>query len=355
MDGRIRSVSALCLSLAAHACGESGPTVPRAATLAEFEQGLQSLQATAHIPGISAAIARDQRITWARGFGKADLASGRSADDTTAYHLASLTKPFASTLMLQLVQEGRVSLDDPVSSYGIQLPGGAVQIRHLLSHTSAGVPGTAFSYDGDRFGLLDAVVLQATGRSFAEALQERILSRLPMRHTAPNPKSASFAASGQSLAAYLANFARGYSWTGSNNALTEYPSQFGTAAGLVSSVRDVAEFSLAMDRNEFLTPATTSLAYTPMKANDGSSLPYALGWFATDYKGVRVVWHYGLWTSISSLIVKIPSRDVTFVLLANSDALSSPYQLGAGRLETSPWARLFLDTFIIAGAPVAVP
>ena len=356
MNSRIRSALLLGFSAAIAACGSAGVTSPRAATMAEFEEGLQTLQASSHVPGISAAIARDQQITWTRGFGKADIASGRAADDTTAYHLASLTKPFAATILLQLVQEGRISLDDPVSSYGIQLPGGAaIRIRHLMSHTSGGVPGSAFSYDGDRFGLLDSVISRGTGQSFAVALNERILSRLPMRHTAPNPQSPFFAVRGLPLAAYQANFARGYSWTGSAHTLTQYPDYFGTAAGLVSSARDMAEFSMAMDRNEFLTPATTALAYAPTVALDGSALPYGLGWFATDYKGVRVIWHYGLWTSISSLIIKIPSRNVTFVLLGNSDALSAPYPLGAGRLDTSPWARLFLDTFIVPGAPVPLP
>lgn len=345
----------LCLA-PAWACGSDGVTVPRAATLAEFERGLQTLQVASHIPGISAVIARDQQITWSAGYGKADIGTGQAATDTTAYHLASLTKPFAATILLQLVQEGRIRLDDPASSYGIQLPGGAgVKIAHLLSHTSGGVPGTAFSYDGDRFGLLDSVITRATGQSFAVALQERILSRLSVRHTAPNPLSSHFAASGLSLETYASNLARGYAWNGSSNTLTAYPSYFGAAAGLVSSARDVAEFSMAMDRNEFLSAATTALAYTPTVALGGSTLPYALGWFATDYRGVRVVWHYGLWTSISSLIVNIPSRSVTFVLLANSDALSAAYPLGAGKLESSPWARLFLDTFIAAGAPVPLP
>ena len=67
----------------------------------------------------------------------------------------------------------------------------------------------------------------------------------------------------------------------------------------------------------------------------------------TDYKGVRIIWHYGLWIANSSLIVKVPDRGLTFVVLANSDALSSPYPLGQGKLETSPWARIFLDTFVI--------
>ncbi|MEO8452833.1 MAG: hypothetical protein ABI647_23795 [Gemmatimonadota bacterium] len=68
---------------------------------------------------------------------------------------------------------------------------------------------------------------------------------------------------------------------------------------------------------------------------------------------MRVIWHYGLWTANSSLIIKVPERELTFVVLANSDALSQPYQLGAGKLESSPWAREFLDAFVIGG--VALP
>jgi hypothetical protein len=62
------------------------------------------------------------------------------------------------------------------------------------------------------------------------------------------------------------------------------------------------------------------------------------------------VWHYGLWTAISSLIIKVPSRNLTFVVLANTDELSSPYPLGAGKLDASPWARAFLDSFVFGTA-----
>ncbi len=60
-----------------------------------------------------------------------------------------------------------------------------------------------------------------------------------------------------------------------------------------------------------------------------------------------MIWHYGLWTANSSLIIKVPERDLTFVVLANTDELSGPYQLGEGRLDTSPWARAFLDAFVV--------
>ena len=116
--------------------------------------------------------------------------------------------------------------------------------------------------------------------------------------------------------------------------------------------RDYAAFSMAMDRDAFLRPATKALAWTPVKSPSGENFPYALGWFATDYKGVRVIWHYGYWTASSTLVIKVPSLGLTFVVLANTDGLSSPYRLGAGKLDDSPWAREFLETFVIARLPL---
>jgi hypothetical protein len=78
-----------------------------------------------------------------------------------------------------------------------------------------------------------------------------------------------------------------------------------------------------------------------------------LGWFSTEYKGVRVIWHYGYWIANSSLVIKVPSRGLTYVVLSNSDQLSAPYPLGSGNLETSPWATAFLDAFVFGN--VALP
>ena len=63
-------------------------------------------------------------------------------------------------------------------------------------------------------------------------------------------------------------------------------------------------------------------------------------------RSVKVQWHYGYWTGNSSLIVRVPERGLTFVLLANSDGLSRNTQLGAGNLLSSPVARLFLEEFV---------
>jgi CubicO group peptidase (beta-lactamase class C family) len=109
---------------------------------------------------------------------------------------------------------------------------------------------------------------------------------------------------------------------------------------------------LALDRGDVISASARDAAFAPTISLSGDTLPYGLGWFSTRYKGERIVWHYGFWTAISSLIIKVPSRGLTFVVLANTDALSSFYPLGAGRLDTSPWARAFLDAFVFGTAAV---
>ena len=334
----------------------SNPAEPVAKNIDEFDRRLESLRQQSHIPAISVAISENQRIAWSKGFGTADLGANRPASDTTVYHFASLTKPFASAVLFQLIEEGRVSLDDPVADYGIVLPTppspGVIRIRHLLSHTSTGIPGTRYSYDGDRFSLLDSVVARATGGSFATELVRRILQPLALTRTAPNPSGAAFNASGLDRATYQANVARGYSYANGTYTPTAYPTNFSTAAGLTGSVLDLAAFSMALDRSAVISEASRDLAFTPTVSLAGDTLPYGLGWFSTTYKGERIVWHYGLWTAISSLIIKVPSRGLTFVVLANTDALSSPYPLASGRLDSSPWARAFLDAFVFGSAEV---
>lgn len=315
---------------------------------------LESLRQQAHIPAISVAISENQRIAWSKGYGTADLDANRNASDSTVYHFASLTKPFASAILLQLSEEGRISLDDPVANYGIVLPNpsgtGVIRIRHLLSHTSGGIPGTKYSYDGDRFSLLDSVIVRATGGSFATELVRRILQPLALTSIAPNPGSAAFSATGLDRSTYRANLARGYTYANGTYAPTAYPTRFSSAAGLTGSALDVAAFSMALDRGDVIGPAARDVAFAPTVSIAGDTLPYGLGWFSTKYKGERIVWHYGLWTAISSLVIKVPSRNLTFVVLANTDALSSPYALGAGRLDSSPWARAFLDAFVFGAA-----
>jgi len=180
------------------ACSDA--TAP-AKSLHEFEDRLAVRQQFARITGMTAAISKGQQIVWAKGFGVVDVATGRPAADTTVYHLASLTKPFAAVMLMQLVNEGKISLDDPVTQYGINLnSSGTIRVRHLLSHTSEQTPGSVYSYNGDRFSYLDSVFVRADGRTFARALYDRIITPLNLKWIAPNPGSTFFALSGISPA-----------------------------------------------------------------------------------------------------------------------------------------------------------
>src|SRR4029079_9081141 len=158
-----------------------------AARIARLETLLENLRQELKIPAYSAAIVKDQKVIWARGFGYADVENKIPATEHTPYHLASLTKTFASTILMQLVQEGKVKLDDPVSKYGITLESdGVIRVRHLFSHTSEGNPGEQYRYNGNRFAELDKVVQGASGKSFGELLIANILDPLGMNETAPN-------------------------------------------------------------------------------------------------------------------------------------------------------------------------
>ena len=314
----------------------------------EFEAQLESLRQELHIPGMSAAIAKGQRIAWARGFGLADLARAVPAADSTAYHLASLTKTFASTIVMQLVEAGTLSLEAPVADFGIVLPSpGVIRVKHLLTHTSEGIPGSAFKYNGDRFGLLDQVIQRVSGESFAQRLERLILAPLSLPHTGPNLLDPAFDLAGLDRVAFERNLARGYAPDG--HTPVAYPSYFGTAAGLIASAVDVAQYSMAIDRNAFLRAETQARIFQPTLSTQGDTLPYGLGWFVQRLRGVSLQWHYGYWTGNSSLIIRVPDRGLTFVLLANSDGLSRTTSLGAGNLTSSPAARAFLDAFVFGG------
>ena len=110
-----------------------------------------------------------------------------------------------------------------------------------------------------------------------------------------------------------------------------------------SRSNDVVRFSMALDEGKLLRTATLERAYSPVNTPRGETLPYGLGWFVQQRDGLTLVWHFGQSTESSSLIVKIPRRQITFVLLANSDGLSRHLRLGdRGDVTASPAANLFL-------------
>ncbi len=101
--------------------GMRTPTTTDDDRFPHLEHRLDGIRQQLKVPAMSCAIVKDQKVVWAKGFGYADVENKIPATEHTSYHLASLTKTFASTILMQLVQDGKVKLDDPVSKYGILL------------------------------------------------------------------------------------------------------------------------------------------------------------------------------------------------------------------------------------------
>jgi CubicO group peptidase (beta-lactamase class C family) len=321
-----------------------------------FERYAESLRRIAHVPGMSGAILLDGRAIWLHGFGFADVDGRVPATPDTLYDIASLTKTFASTLLLQCVERGTLSLDEGISRYSPAIPEPTATIRHVLTHTSQGTPGATYRYDGDRFAALTAVVDACHGRPFRQALGTAILDRAAMTGSVPGhdleqptPNLASLF-DAPTLARYanaVTRLALPYQTSSAGTARTDYPPRgISASAGLLSSVVDLAKYDAAIDANVFISRESQALTWTnAISPTSGQALPYGLGWFAQREGGVRLIWHYGQWSQYSALYLKQPDRRLTLVLLANSGGLSEAFPMADGDVMVSPFAKAFVRIF----------
>ncbi|MFC1554334.1 serine hydrolase domain-containing protein [candidate division KSB1 bacterium] len=301
----------------------------------EIRTRLEDLRVKLNIPGMSSAIVKNGEIVWAEGSGYADINNKIPFTADTPYRLASLTKTFASTIIMQLVEAGKIDLDDPISEYGISFGNKSIKVRHLLTHTSGDPPGERYKYDGNRFSYLGAVIMHVTEKSFNKLLDEQIIKSLGLKNT------------GADLSELSVKPAVPYE-TDKNGRLIRsiYPGRFSVSAGLFSSAVDIAKYNIAIDSNQFVSMKTQDLIFSPTISHSGRKLPYGLGWFTQQIGDKHIVWHYGYFPpSVSTLIIKIPEDKLTFILLANSENLSKSFNLGMGDVTNSPAAKIFLETF----------
>ncbi len=89
-------------------------------TFESFAGRLEAYRRQLKIPGMSAAVIRNGQLVWAEGFGFADVENRINATSRTPYHLASLTRTFASQIIMKLVEDGKIDRDDPVKQYGVR-------------------------------------------------------------------------------------------------------------------------------------------------------------------------------------------------------------------------------------------
>ena len=333
--------------------------------LQRYEKQVDDLRQRLRIPGMSVGIVKDQKLVWAKGFGYADVENKIPATPRTLFHLASVTKTFASMLIMQLVEQGKLDLDDPVSHYSSDFKDDSVKIKHLITHTSAGTPGESFRYNGNRYGYLTAVIEKKTGKKFTEMVVKTFFEPLGMTQSVPYHKivdeSDKWTSSlgKERLDRYKENltmFSQPYTYYGGGEIIHTtypYPEYNGASAGILSTVVDMAKYDAAIDRHVLIKKETQEKAWTPFIANSGKQLPYGLGWFVMDQHGHKLVWHTGSWGSgFSALLLKIPKKNVSLILLANSEALiDHQYSVGEVMVDDAVrnvFACSFLDLWGLA-------
>jgi CubicO group peptidase (beta-lactamase class C family) len=319
--------------------------------LTSFERDAEEIRGRLHIPGMSAAILENQKVLWMRGFGYADIENKVPATPETLYSIASVTKTFGSTLVMQLVEKGQVALDEPIahyppSRYAAPITDARVQIRHILSHTSEGTPGEKFSYNGALYDVITSVIEKKYGAPLVDVLTRQILDPLQMTGSVPGHNVIDNPQLKRRYSAALARFAKPYAFYGNGEIVAAtYPGKdISASAGLLTTVRDLAKFDVAVDRHVLLQPKTQELAWTPFVSNAGKPLSYGLGWFVENLRDERMVWHSGNWGSgYSAIYFKLPARNLSMILLANSEALSDPFWVPG---ETNPFICSFLRHFV---------
>lgn len=221
--------------LPAQSCGAGGaPVTARAlAEQPEVSAALQVLDAwiaatvaTREQPGVSIGIVYDQELIWSKGYGYADVQRKIPASPATAYRIASISKLFTSTAILQLRDAGRLQLDDPVAEYlpwfkikNAHPDGPTITIRHLITHTS-GLPRevpipywneynfpsrdemirlhneqetifaaeTEWKYSNLALAIAGEIVAAVSGESYAEYVENQILKPLGMWATRAHPE-----------------------------------------------------------------------------------------------------------------------------------------------------------------------
>ena len=320
-------------------------------TFSLFERYLEALRAQAGIPGMSALILRDGVIVWERGFGRAEIERSIDATPSTPYQIGGLSQAIGATLLLKVcVDEGFDTVNDRIGIWSPFAAEADSTVAQLLGHVS----GTGvYKYDLARVAAVTPAIEACSGMSYQQSVAHEIFTRLGMSDSvpgtalgAPTPEDVKqFGATNLSrYGATLGRIAKPYRVDTRGRAIQTdpAPSRANAATGLVATARDLARFDIGLRSNMLLRPDTRLRAWSPV----GFGLPTGLGWFIQTYNGNPVVWQFGaVPDAYSALMLKLPTRGLTLILLANSDALA-PQALERGDVTASVFARMFLRVYV---------
>lgn len=340
-----------------------------------FSAELDSLRKAHHIPGLAVAIVQNQKIAWSTGYGSSHFDTGdgneyKAVTPDTPFWIASVTKTFLGLLFLQLDEQGTIDLEDQINKmpgwdsycnwlaqstivFGQNLQcSQPVTLRNVLNHTVNGEAGTAFLYNPIMYSRLSRYLefvyanpisaAEKGQNTMARLIQDKILGPAGMDRTMSSQWQ-------REKAMVYFDMARGYQYRNGDYIKQLRPDRhLAGGAGIVSTVGDLAKYDIALDRGKLASDSVMEDLFTPAVAPDGTTLPYAFGWYVQKYRGEKLVWHSG-WdeeAGFSALYLKVPERNLTLILLANSEGLWWGNPLDKAKVEKSVFAQTFLKHFV---------
>jgi len=315
---------------------------------------IEAQLARADVPGLSIGLVHDQALVWARGFGLADRERGEPATADTLYRIASITKLFTSTAVLQLRDRGKLQLDDPLARHLSWFGAGAghpdapaITVRHLLTHTAgltreAGFPywtdgqfptveqirerlprpvlppETRWKYSNLGLALAGELVAAVSGQPYADYVTEHVLAPLGMRRTwvrTPAPDEPGLAT----------GYTRRVPGVGRSPAPFTDGKGITPAANMTTCVTDLARFAMLQFRDgpaggaQVLRGATLRQMQRVHWLEPGWSAGWGLGFRVTRERGCTYVGHGGRLRGYRSQISLRPADRIGVIVLINAD------------------------------------
>ncbi|MBP7779042.1 MAG: beta-lactamase family protein [Acidobacteria bacterium] len=365
----LRPFASLCLAgLALSAVVSAQPAAARLAVAVDRQAAVLARLADdwrvgVNVPGLSAAVVQGDQIVWAEGFGAADVEQAAPARPESVFRLASISKPITAVAVMQLVERGLVSLDDPIQKYVPSFPRkiqGEVRIHHLLAHTSGirhyrgnefglaapfptlesalGVfrndplefaPGERYLYSTFGYSLLQGVVENVSGRSFEEYLRSAIFGPAGMTSTwLEHPQEIV-----RFRARQYVHGATPLSWL---NAPYVDLSVKWAGGGLIATASDIARFDIALNYGKLLRPETLERMYTAGRLNNGARMGYGLGWMLSQQGSRQLVAHSGGAMGGTTYVLREPRARTASVVFVNLDNVPRLRELAEQLMALAP-------------------
>jgi D-alanyl-D-alanine carboxypeptidase len=341
---------------------------------AQVDSVARQVLAATGVPSATVAVVRDGKLVYAQAYGNAKLDPPVPALPTMRYSIGSISKQFAASCILLLEQEGRLTLDDPVSRFFPRLTRAReVTIRELLSHTSGYQdywpqdyvpqlmqrpttaaeimrrwaekpldfdPGTRWQYSNTNFVIAGAIVEKVSGVPFFQFLRTHILDPLGM-HSAVNSDVTPLGASDPT--GYMR-----YGLGPLRPAPAEGSGWMFAAGELAMTASDLARWDISVMDESLLRPASYRELETEVRLKNGAGTGYALGLDVFMTGGHRVLEHSGEVSGFTASNRVYPDDKAAVVVLTNQDAATA-----AGAISQAVGRLLFATQDSSTGAHTA--